>query len=200
MNERLASALRKLRLSGLALSLDGRLEEAIKNRVNFSTKIDLGEFDEHLLEIIESERHQLRELKEGLEALEHENQTIKIDPGLIEAALKCLDEVLKKDEYLAKEFLSGMIDEIVISPVGSGDVVPGHRCPICGKHLKRLSPQHAKRHGMTVDRMMAEFPELGVNQPVEIQLVPNMKDLLSEEEVVYMMVAGAGFEPATFGL
>jgi DNA replication protein DnaC len=41
MNERLASALRKLRLSGLALSLDGRLEEAAKNQLTHVEFLEL---------------------------------------------------------------------------------------------------------------------------------------------------------------
>jgi DNA replication protein DnaC len=41
MNERLASALRKLRLSGLALSLDGRLEEALKNQLTHVEFLEL---------------------------------------------------------------------------------------------------------------------------------------------------------------
>lgn len=42
--------------------------------------------------------------------------------------------------------------------------------------------------------------EAGIRQPVEIRILLNKKDLLAKEEVVDSVVAGAGFEPATFGL
>ena len=41
MNERLESALRKLRLSGLAQTLDGRLEEALKNQLTHVEFLEL---------------------------------------------------------------------------------------------------------------------------------------------------------------
>ena len=41
MNERLESTLRKLRLSGLAQTLDGRLEEALKNQLTHAEFLEL---------------------------------------------------------------------------------------------------------------------------------------------------------------
>ncbi len=150
---------------------------------------------------IREERERLHQLQETLHTVLHSFRPISIDTTLVREALDNLEDVLHRDRLLAKEFLAGLIDRVVITPLG-GKAAREHRlrCPVCNRVQGKITPQHARRHGMTVASMMKTYPHLGVNQPVEVRIFPNIKDLLPEEEVVYSMVAGAGFEPATFGL
>jgi hypothetical protein len=94
-----------------------------------------------------------------------------------------------------------MITSILVRPLpATTDHSRGVHCPLCGLSIKRLTPQHAAKHGLSIEAMATAHPEFGVTQPVEVRIKLNMKDLLAKEEVVYILVAGAGFEPATFGL
>ncbi len=178
------------------------LETSIRNRVRNMTALEMDPEDVRLIqEILREERSRLATLQETLEKVERSFHPISIDRGLILQALDNLDTVLSQDPLLGKEFLAGLIDRVVISPLSSDDEEPAKlRCPVCGRVQGKITPQHAARHDMTVEELMRRYPHLGVNQPVRVRIFPNIKNLLPEEEVVYEMVAGAGFEPATFGL
>jgi hypothetical protein len=47
--------------------------------------------------------------------------------------------------------------------------------------------------------MSAAHRELGLSQPVEVHILLTEEDPLTREEIVYFMVAGAGFDPAGGG-
>ena len=119
------------------------------------------------------------------------------DPGRPEN----LHAVLETDIDLAREFVAGMVRQIVVRPIATTQAWRrAVRCPFCGLPIKGLTPQHAEGNGLSLEGMTTSYPELGVSQPVEVRIAFNMKDLLANEEAVYSLVAGAGFEPATFGL
>ena len=179
-----------------------RLEASVKNRVANASRMALDkEMLHYVTGLIAQEHSKLKECREAITALERQTKCLTIDTGLIKDALENLDKVLDTDLDMAREFLAAMVGRILVHPLSN---TKGHRqgirCPLCGLSIKKLTPQHAARHGLSVEEMATAHPEFGVSQPVEIRIGLNMKDLLTKEEVVHCMVAGAGFEPATFGL
>ncbi|MGV8041487.1 MAG: hypothetical protein AB2L07_15975 [Thermoanaerobaculaceae bacterium] len=179
-----------------------RLDESIKNRIANASRMALDkEMLQFVTGLVGQERSRLRECRDALAALQRQTKRLTLDTGLITDALENLGAVLHTDIDLAREFLAGMVTRILVRPVPAApERPPGIRCPLCGVSIKRLTPQHAALHGLGVEEMAAAHPQFGVSQPVEVRILLNMKDLLPKEEVVYILVAGAGFEPATFGL
>ncbi len=116
-------------------------------------------------------------------------------PGEVELAPLDLsiEEVIRRDELLGREFLAAMIEKVENEPY-TGAPAEGwepNRCPGCGAPLKRVTPQHAERDGTTVGETHPRYLRLGVNQPVEVRIHPNLKDLFPKEEVASAIVAGA---------
>jgi|GEM_PF-4085571 hypothetical protein len=142
--------------------------------------------------LINQERAKLKECRNAFATFHRQSKLLTIDTGLIQDALENLDKVLDTDLDLAREFLAGMVTRILVRPLST---TPEHRqgihCPLCGLLIKKLTPQHAAKHGLSVEEMATTHPEFGVGQPVEVRIGLNMKDLLAKEEVVYILVAGA---------
>ena len=65
--------------------------------------------------------------------------------------------------------------------------------------LGKLTPQHLAQHGLTLQEGYRRFPELGFSKRARLVIQPSPDGLLKTGEVFGLMVAGAGFEPATFG-
>ncbi len=179
-----------------------QLEESIKNRVANASRMALDkELLQYVTRLVGEERARLKDRRDALAAMQRETKRLTFDTGLVQDAVQNLEKVLETDIDLAREFLAGIVTSILVRPLPpSPQRAGGIRCPLCGVSVKRLTPQHAALHGLEVDEMATAHPEFGVSQPVEVRILLNMKDLLPKEEVVYILVAGAGFEPATFGL
>ena len=81
---------------------------------------------------------------------------------------------------------------IEIAPIDPPDGVDGSklRCPKCDLEMGKLTPQHAHTHNLTVNAMRNLYPEVGVNKPAQVSILPNIKNLLGEE-VSFKLVAGA---------
>ena len=71
---------------------------------------------------------------------------------------------------------------------------------MCQQLLGKLTPQHMAVHGLTLRESYRRFPELGFNERARLLVQPSPEGLLKTGEVFGLMVAGAGFEPATFAL
>jgi site-specific DNA recombinase len=201
VNRMLASGGNEDKLADLANEI-ARLDESIKNRLANSSRMALDkESLRFVSQLISQDRSRLQECRESFATLQRQTSCLDVDTGLIQDALEHLDAVLATDIDLAREFLAGMVTSILVRPLPpTAEGSRGIHCPLCGRSIKRLTPQHAAKHGFSVEEMAAAHPEFGVTQPIEVRIRLNMKDLLAKEEVVYIMVAGAGFEPATFGL
>jgi len=141
---------------------------------------------------VNQERSRLKECRESFALLQRQSRALKVDIGLIQDALEHLEGLLATDIDPAREFPAGMITSILVRPVpATKEHSRGIHCPLCGLPIKRLTPQHAAKHGLSIEEMGTAPPEFGVTQPVEARIKLNMKDFLPKEEVVYSLVAGA---------
>jgi hypothetical protein len=73
-------------------------------------------------------------------------------------------------------------------------------CPVCGEAQGKISPQHMKTHGLTVEESYRRFPGLGFSKKARLLVQPSQEGILRNAQVFGLIIAGAGFEPATFGL
>jgi site-specific DNA recombinase len=169
--EAVMSAVRDGRLSGRAL------KEALKTY-------------QDLWDCIESIERQGAAGTEGFTP-----SVIRYDRTVIEDFLSHLLEALRLDVSLGRELLTDLISEVRIEREG-----PRPRtCPVCGKTLAKLAPQHMKTHGLSLNEAYKRFPELGFNGKARLVIQPGPSGLLGTLEV-RDQVAGGGFEPPTFGL
>src|SRR5262249_46642878 len=107
-----------------------------------------------------------------------------------------LPEALRGDLQLGREFLRETIQYVRVCDGDQRD----RTCPICNQTLGKLTPQHLLRHGVALQEGYRRFPELGFTKGARLVIQPSPKGLLNTGEVFGLVVAGAGFEPAIFGL
>ena len=121
---------------------------------------------------------------------------IHYDRAVVEDFVARLPEALRADVRLGREFLRETLRHVRIADAG-------HRqrtCPICAQALGKITPQHLALHGVTLRDGYRRFPELGFTRGARLTIQPSPEGLLNTGEVFGLVVAGAGFEPATFGL
>jgi site-specific DNA recombinase len=122
---------------------------------------------------------------------------IQYDRAVVEDFVARLPEALRADIRLGREFLRETLRHVRIADAG-------HRlrtCPICAQVLGKTTPQHLALHGVALrDGGYRRFPELGFTKGARLTIQPSPEGLLNTGEVFGLVVAGAGFEPATFGL
>ena len=121
---------------------------------------------------------------------------IRYDRSVVEDFLQHLPSALRADPQQGREFLQETLKSIRIAEEGDRPRV----CPLCREVLGKLTPQHLAQHGLTLQEGYRRFPELGFNKRARLVIQPSPDGLLKTGEVFGLMVAGAGFEPATFGL
>ncbi len=144
-------------------------------------------------------------LWDQVEALEHKqlsdshkrtSAAIRYDRTVVEDFFAHLPDALRSDVRSGREFLRETLREIRVA----GDERRPRHCPVCSRQLGKLTPQHLAQHGLTLQEGYQKFPELGFNKRARLIIQPSPEGLLRTGEVFGLMVAGAGFEPATFGL
>ena len=74
------------------------------------------------------------------------------------------------------------------------------RRPCSEGGLQKLTPQHLRLHGLDLQEGYRRYPELGFTKGARLLIQPSPEGLLNTGKVFGLVVAGAGFEPATFGL
>ena len=97
---------------------------------------------------------------------------------------------------LGREFLRETLKYVRVEPREERTRL----CPVCQQRLGKLTPQHLARHGLSLSEGYRKFPELGFTKRARLVIQPSPEGLLRTGEVFGLLVAGAGFEPATFGL
>ena len=132
----------------------------------------------------------------GSSASEPQLSEIRYDRTVVTDFLARLPQALRADVRLGREFLRETLKHIRVS---AGQDRP-RRCPLCQQQLGKLTPQHMTRHGWTLRDAYGRFADLGFNRGARLLIQPSPDGLLNTGEVFGLMVAGAGFEPATFGL
>jgi site-specific DNA recombinase len=121
---------------------------------------------------------------------------IRYDRTVLDDFLAHLPDGLRSNIRSGREFLHETLKQV---RVAGEDKRPRH-CPVCSKQLGKLTPQHLAQHGLTLQEGYRKFPELGFNKRARLVIQPSPDGLLQTGEVFGFVVAGAGFEPATFGL
>jgi len=59
--------------------------------------------------------------------------------------------------------------------------------------LGKLTPQHMRRHGLTMTESYGRFPAVGFTKGARLEIHPSPDGLLNTGEVFGFMVAGARF-------
>ena len=121
---------------------------------------------------------------------------IRYDRSVVADLLTRLPQALRADVPLGREFLRETLKHIRVAAEQNRP----RRCPVCQQTLRKLTPQRLRRHGLTLQDAYREFAELGFNRGARLLIQPSPEGLLNTGEVFGLVVAGAGFEPATFGL
>jgi site-specific DNA recombinase len=121
---------------------------------------------------------------------------IRYDRAVVEDFVARLPEALRADVRLGREFLRETLQYVRIADGGDRQ----RTCPICDQALGKITPQHFARHGVALREGYRSFPELGFTKGARLVIQPSPEGLLNTGEVFGLVVAGAGFEPATFGL
>jgi hypothetical protein len=121
---------------------------------------------------------------------------IRYDRSVVEDFVARLPEALRADLTSGREFIRETLKSIRIAPDGDR----ARQCPMCRQVLGKLTPQHLVVHGLTLQEGYKRFPELGFTKRARLMIQPSPQGLLQTGEVFGLLVAGAGFEPATFGL
>lgn len=114
---------------------------------------------------------------------------IRYDRTVVEDFLAHLPDALRSDVRLGREFLHDTLKQIRVA----GEDGRPRQCPVCSRHLGKLTPQHLAQHGLTLQEGYRKFPELGFNKKARLLIQPSPEGLLQTGEVFGLMVAGAGF-------
>ncbi len=120
---------------------------------------------------------------------------IHYDGAVIKDFLAHLPEAIGIDVAVGRELLGDMISEVGIRDDGPRPTT----CPLCGKVLRKLTPQHMASHQLKLREAYRLFPTLGFNRRARLVIQPGPHGLFDTLEV-FGEVAGGGFEPPTFGL
>jgi hypothetical protein len=121
---------------------------------------------------------------------------LRYDATVLKDFLANLPEALRSDVGTGREFIHQTLRCIRIESGGRRV----RQCPVCGKPLAKPTPQHMAKHGRTPPEAYSMFPALGFTRGARLLIEPSPEGLLNTSKVFGLVVAGAGFEPATFGL
>jgi DNA invertase Pin-like site-specific DNA recombinase len=153
---------------------------------------------------LEEALHTYQTLWDRIELLERQPTTganqstpsvIQYDQSVVDDFLSHLPEAVQVDISLGREFLRDFISEVRIADEEPRPTI----CPLCGKTLGKLTPQHMRRHALSLEEVYRRFPQLGFNRKARLVIQPGPHSLFPALEV-RDEVAGDGFEPSTFGL
>ena len=120
---------------------------------------------------------------------------IEYDQAVVDDFLNHLPEAIRVDLALGREFLRDTISEVRVADEEPRPTI----CPVCGKTLRKLTPQHMAGHSLDLTEAYRRFPQLGFNRRARLVIQPGPNQLMRTVEV-RDEVAGGGFEPPTFGL
>jgi hypothetical protein len=81
---------------------------------------------------------------------------------------------------------------LIALPPETARVLPGDAAPDRAVGPRKLTPQHMRRHGLTLQDAYREFAELGFNRGARLLIQPSPESLLNTGEVFGLVVAGAG--------
>ena len=107
-----------------------------------------------------------------------------------------MPESLKGDVAGGREFLQDMLLRIQIADHERMTRI----CPVCGETQGTINPRHMKWYGLTMEETYRRYAELCFNKKARLHLQPTQDGILPNTKMLGLVVAGAGFEPATFGL
>ncbi len=71
---------------------------------------------------------------------------------------------------------------------------------MCREEQGKINPQRMRTHGLALAESYRRFPGLGFNKKARLLVQPSPEGILRHGQVFGLVVAGAGFEPATFRL
>ena len=140
-----------------------------------------------------------------IEAMEREHQAaltpesssgIHYNEDVVEKFADELPHMLRTDVRLGREFLQETLQHVRIE-AGERQIP---RCPVCGVEQGKIGPQHLAKHGLTLPTAYNSYPGLGFTKKARLIVQPSPSGILNTMKVNCSVVAGAGFEPATFGL
>jgi site-specific DNA recombinase len=115
---------------------------------------------------------------------------VRYDRTVVEDFVTRLPEVLCADVSLGREFLRETLEQIRVLDVGERGIC----CPICKTTLRKLTPQHFRKHALGLQECYRKFPQLGFNRCARIIIQPSSSGLLSTSKVFSLMVASHGLE------
>ena len=115
---------------------------------------------------------------------------IRYDRTVVADFLTRLPQALGADVRLGREFLRETVKHIRIAVEQNRP----RRCPVCQRTLRKLTPQHMRRHGLTLEDAYRKFAELGFNRGARLSIQPSPEGLLNTGEVFGLVVAGARSE------
>jgi len=115
---------------------------------------------------------------------------LRYDRSVVNDFISRLHETLGVNVELGREFLREVLDQIRISSTGHREIL----CPLCGKHLGKLTPQHLAKHGLRREESYKRFPQLGFSESAHLSIQPRAAGLLGRAKVDGLTVAGHGIE------
>ncbi|MGO9605402.1 MAG: hypothetical protein ACLQAT_18775 [Candidatus Binataceae bacterium] len=115
---------------------------------------------------------------------------LRYDRSVVSDFISRLPETLRVNVDLGREFLQEVLAQIKISSMGHREIL----CPLCGKHLGKLTPQHLAKHGLGLEEAYKRFPQLGFSKCAHLLIRPCAGSLLARAKVDGLTVAGQGIE------
>jgi hypothetical protein len=91
---------------------------------------------------------------------------------------------------LGREFLRETPAQIRVADGGEREIC----CPICKTTLRKLTPQHFRKHGLGLQESYRKFPQLGFNRCARVIIQLSAPGLLSTGKVFGLTIARHGVE------
>ena len=139
------------------------------------------------------------ETLESEQVLKNEQEDVEVttyDPKAIKAFVDDLPTALRTDVRVGREFLNETLKSVRVAKIGNGRP----NCPVCKKSFPKLTVQHLRKHGLTFKEAYRRYPEVGFTKKARLSIQPSPEGIANTGEEYGLVVAGAGFEPTTFGL
>ena len=93
---------------------------------------------------------------------------VRYDRSVVDDFLQNLDDALSSNVELGREFLHETFARIRIRPLTKRQVL----CPLCGKPMAKITPQHIGTHGLELEQGYRRFPQLGLTHSAQLVAEP----------------------------
>lgn len=111
---------------------------------------------------------------------------VRYDQSVVEDFLQNLGDALSSNANLGREFLRETFARIRVRPAAKRQIL----CPLCGKLMAKITPQHISTHGLKLEQAYRRFPQLGLTHSAQLVAEPILGGLINASQPFDLLQSG----------